>query len=221
VIGDSAAYANAMASELAGYPADVLNEAVRRARRTLEWLPAIAQMTRICDHIIAERQYQLSIAERMLEETEAQQARRRGLEDKAARMRAAYGDAAVSADELDLALSFRHSSFGRGRFATLPESLESGEHWAAVLIRRLALAESARRAEKAGHINAESAAAIAELVMVDEPAARQQLADQIGEDYPFRSLVAVSIGKDDLPQYFDAVVEQIADAALSDRGIRR
>jgi hypothetical protein len=227
VLGDPAAYTKAMTSELAEYPAEVLNEAVRLARRTLSWLPSISEMVAICQALMDELRRQLGIVDRILQQIEAQRARRRRLEDKAARMRAAYGDAvAVSADELELALSLRHPSLGK--FETLSEDLERGEDWAATFIRRSALAECARRAEKARRINAGSATAIAKLVMVDEPAARQQLADQIGEDYPFLSLVAIPIGDDGMNCFdtgrqradFDAAVAQIAAAAWNDGGAR-
>jgi hypothetical protein len=221
VLGDPAAYTHAMASELAAYSADVLDDAARRARRILKWLPAIAEMVEICDGVIAERRRQLSIVDQMLDEYRCQRERRRRLEDKAARIRAAYGDAvAVSGDELELAQSLRARA-PLGKFETLSDSLDRGEPWAARFIRRCALAELARRAERAGRIGTGRAVAIIALIMVDEPTARRQLADEIGEDDPslFREFEGV-IGFDSPQQEadFDAVIEQIAAAALSDRG---
>jgi hypothetical protein len=228
VLGDPAAYTNAMTSELAAYPADVLNEAVRRARRTLKWLPAIAEMVEICGELIAESRRQLCIADRMLEEHGRRrrqiEARRCRLEDKAARIAAVYGDAvAVSADELDLAQSLRHWSLGK--FCTLSESLDRGEPWAATFIRRSALAELARRAEKAARIGPGRAAAITGLIMVDEPAARRQLANEIGKDSSLFHEFAIPID-DDVVNFdsvqnqadFDAAVAQIAAAAWEEAG---
>jgi hypothetical protein len=224
VLGDPAAYAKAMTSELAAYPADVLNEAVRRARRTIKWLPSISEMVAICEGLIAELQRQLDIVNRMLweykfrqQQIEAQRARRRRLEEKAARIAAVYGDAvAVSADELDLAESSRARSLRK--FDTLNEALDRGELWAATFIKRIALAELARRAEKAARIGPGRAAAITMLIMVDEPAARRQLENEIGKDaslfheFAFPNGVVNCFGVQNEAD-FDAAVTQIADAA--------
>src|SRR5689334_11522895 len=48
-IDDPAKFGEAMAIELAEYPADIFPEAISRARRTLDWFPSIKEMIAICE----------------------------------------------------------------------------------------------------------------------------------------------------------------------------
>jgi hypothetical protein len=50
-IEDPERFGEAMAIELAEYPADILKEAIRHARRTLDWFPSIKEMSAICDQL--------------------------------------------------------------------------------------------------------------------------------------------------------------------------
>ena len=57
-----------MINDLAMYPADILDEAIRRARRMFKWLPSIAEMVEICDQLVGERRSWLHTADQMMEE---------------------------------------------------------------------------------------------------------------------------------------------------------
>src|SRR3981081_2527895 len=48
VVENPKIFVKAMQAELAGYPADVLDDAIVQARRTIKWVPAIAEMVEIC-----------------------------------------------------------------------------------------------------------------------------------------------------------------------------
>jgi hypothetical protein len=71
-VEDPEIFVSGMIEELAGYPADILETAIRHARRTLRCLPAIAEMVKICEDLVSDRRRQLAALERI----EAQ--RRRG-----------------------------------------------------------------------------------------------------------------------------------------------
>src|SRR3984893_9223579 len=51
-------FGEVMAIDLAGYPADILKEAVGHARRTLDWFPSIKEMIAICERLIEPRRNQ-------------------------------------------------------------------------------------------------------------------------------------------------------------------
>jgi hypothetical protein len=82
VVQDPKVFGQLMREELAEFPADVLQEAVRQARRTLKWLPSIAEMIDICSNLSARISLQLGVAQNMTEEyrrrakREAEQAER-------------------------------------------------------------------------------------------------------------------------------------------------
>jgi hypothetical protein len=65
VVLDPDAFTAAMNAELAEFPVDVLQDAVRHARRTLKWLPSIAEMIEICKEVGFPRRDQLNIAKQM------------------------------------------------------------------------------------------------------------------------------------------------------------
>jgi hypothetical protein len=57
-LDDPQTFVDAMIEELSSYPKDVLDEAIRVARRTLKWSPSIAEMVEICDKLMKPRRYE-------------------------------------------------------------------------------------------------------------------------------------------------------------------
>jgi hypothetical protein len=84
VVQDPKVFGQLMREELAEFPADVLQEAVRQARRTLKWLPSIAEMIDICSNLRAHISLQLGVAQLM---TEEYQRREKKVAERAERMR--------------------------------------------------------------------------------------------------------------------------------------
>jgi hypothetical protein len=68
VLQDPKVFGQLMREELAEFPADVLEEGVRHARRTLKWLPSIAEMIEICAEIRAPLRQPLSVVQLMEKE---------------------------------------------------------------------------------------------------------------------------------------------------------
>jgi hypothetical protein len=64
-VEDPEIFVSGMIDELAEYPVDVLEAAVRRARRSLKCLPSIAEMVAIAEALVAERRGQLAALERI------------------------------------------------------------------------------------------------------------------------------------------------------------
>ena len=64
-IEDPEIFVSGMIDELSEYPADILEAAVRSARRSLRSLPSIAEMVAIAEALIAERRAQLAALERI------------------------------------------------------------------------------------------------------------------------------------------------------------
>jgi hypothetical protein len=225
---DPPTFTRLMINDLAVYPADILNKAISHARRTFKWLPSIAEIVEICDQLVDERRSWLRTVDRMMEEhhrrrrkVEQEENERCRREELAARIRALHGDAvAVSPEEIELACFLRPlMHWPIGKIFAWRESLDRGELWAARHCRRLALVERARRAESKGLIPPGHAIAIARLAMLDTPAARWKLADEIGED-PFSERDV------DLPRCpvqknpdFDHAVVQLEATAWEERGI--
>ena len=72
-IEDPEKFGEAMAIELAEYPADILTEAIRHARRTLDWFPSIKEMIAICDQLIGPRREQRRVVTWMIHEHQRRQ----------------------------------------------------------------------------------------------------------------------------------------------------
>jgi len=232
---DPPMFTRLLINDLAMYPADILDEAIRRARRTFKWLPSIAEMVEICEQLVGERRSWLRTVDQMMDEhhrrrkeaerqaeREAERERARRLrKEQAARIRALHGDAvAVSPEEIQLATYLRPiMRWPIGKIFAWHESLDRGELWAAKHCRRLALAERARRVELKGLISPGHAVAIARLAMFDEPAARWKLADEIGDD-PFAEQVVdhAPCSAEEGPD-FNAAVMELEAAAWKERGI--
>jgi hypothetical protein len=64
-IEDPEIFVSGLIDELSEYPADVLEAAVRSARRSLKSLPSIAEMVALCEAFVAERRVQLAALERV------------------------------------------------------------------------------------------------------------------------------------------------------------
>jgi hypothetical protein len=225
---DPPMFTRLMINDLAIYAADILDEAIRRARRTFKWLPSIAEMVEICDQLVGERRSWLRTADQMMgehhrrrEKAEREDHGRRLREEQAARIRALHGDAvAVSPDEIELATYLRPiMHWPIGKIFAWHECLDRGELWAARHCRRLALAERARRAELKGLIPPGRSAVIARLAMVDEPAARWKLVDEIGDDPLAKQVVDHAPCSAEEGPDFNAAVMELEAAAWKERGI--
>jgi hypothetical protein len=222
---DPPTFTRLMKNDLAVYPFDILDEAIKRARRTFKWLPSIAEMIEICDELMGARKSNRDavgwiISQRRLhEEQRREQAERanrgrRLREEQSARIRALHGDAAaVTPEEIELAGRLRPIMHWPKIFAW-HESLGSGELWAVTFCRRLALAERAKRAELNGLIPPGHAAAITRLIMVDEPAARSQI-----DALPAQSIESPIECRERKGGDFETAVTEIEVAAWRERGI--
>jgi hypothetical protein len=97
VVESPGTFAKAMIDELADYPASVLDESISQARRTIKWLPSIAEMVEICDALVAKRRLELRFANRMDMEHER---RRQQEEEQERRVRADQERRAARASKL-------------------------------------------------------------------------------------------------------------------------
>jgi hypothetical protein len=184
VLEDRVAFTKVMIHELATYPPDIVEQALSQARRTIKWLPSIAEMIEICDQLVGERRRQLSaiawlIEEREweLEKAELEERDVRRREEQSARIRALHG-IEVSPEDIKRAGDLRPLMYWpRGQFTEWGESLGRGELWAAKFCSRLALVDRALRCEDYVLIRREHTVALAELVIADEAAARRQVED--------------------------------------------
>src|ERR1700732_2995164 len=68
VLEDRPAFTRLMTAELAVYPTDILERAIIQARRTIKWLPSIADMIAILNAFFYKRRSQLYIVQRMIGE---------------------------------------------------------------------------------------------------------------------------------------------------------
>jgi hypothetical protein len=196
-------FGEAMAIELAEYPADILKEAVGHARRTLDWFPSIKEMIAICERLIEPRRERL----RAIRRTEAEYRRRqqeaaeraaegereakREMKHEARRQakvkrfrcveeraRERLGDDAPLPGDLELADSLSLTQVYRvGKPVSWLAALADGERWAAKYCRQMALAERVKRALEQGHVSWDVALAAAKLIIVDEESARRQIED--------------------------------------------
>ena len=226
VLKDPRAFSLLMINDLDGYPADILDEAIRHLRRDPKnrFVPAIGEIVGICEQLVGERRLWLRTVDRMMEEhhwrrKEAErEAEREGArrlrEEQAARIRALHGDVvAILPEEIELATYLRPiMHWPLGKMFAWHESLDRGELWAVRHCRRLALAERAKRAESKGLIPPGDAAAMARLVIVDEPAARSQV-----DALPAQNLQH-PIPNRESPEFAAAIME-IEAAAWNERGI--
>ena len=234
-VPDSSIFLERMPEMFADQPAKALWAAIWEVRRTKNYIPPAATVLAICEELRKpQRQILRAIdameeehhrrrkeAERQAEREAGREGARRLREEQAARIRALYGDAvAVSPEEIQLATYLRPiMRWPIGKIFAWHESLDRGELWAAKHCRRLALAERARRAELKGLISPGHAAAIARLAMVDEPAARSKLAEEIGEDPFAEQIVDLAPCSAEEGPDFNAAVMQLEAAAWKERGI--
>jgi hypothetical protein len=212
-----------MISDLATYPVDILDKASRRARRTIKWLPSIAEMVEICDDLVAARRQTLLTVEEMISRHRRgreKAERQRQFEEQAARISALYGDkVALSPREIELATFLRPiMHWPIGKMFAWHECLDRGEPWAARFCSRLALVaraqclEGAYCSEDYVQIRREHTVALAELVIADEAAARRQVAYMEAGNIKGRFM---STSESDL----ETAIQAIEAAAWSDRGI--
>jgi hypothetical protein len=189
-IEDPEQFGKAMEEDLAarGYPADILNEAVLQARRTLDWYPSIREMLALCDRLVEPRRRQFraiwqmeaehrrrqqEVAEREAQaEQEGQRAaeRIRWLQALEGQSRERFGNAAPLPGDIELA-----DSISISRYTPWLSALKHGEPWAAKFCRLMALAERTRRAITQGRIAWNECLAIGKLISRDEAAARSQV----------------------------------------------
>lgn len=187
VLEDRGAFALAMIEELDGYPLDVIDTAIRTARRTLNWLPSIAEMITLCDAAMNPRLRRLHSIDRMEGERERRRAeaeaaarvereRRERFEKLEAQAHQLLGTDAPLRGDIELAGELRTTvCLHQGRIASWFLALGDGEPWAAAYCRKLALVARLKRANDRGLISAERAIAIAQTAADDEPNARRQI----------------------------------------------
>jgi hypothetical protein len=220
VLQDKSAFTQLMMTELAAYPEDILDQAITQARRTIKWLPSIAEMIELCDGLVGERRRRLGIITRLIEEQEREQEKAeledrdvRLREEQAARIRALHG-IAVSPEDIKFAGDFRpFMRWPLGKFSGWAESLDRGELWAAKFCSRLALVVRAQRCEDHVLIRHEHTVALAELVIADEAAARRQVEDMEAGNIKDRLPLPESLGD------LETAVSGIEAAAWSEHGI--
>jgi hypothetical protein len=97
VVESAQAYTAAMVQEIGEFPPDILLGAIRQARRSLKWLPSIAEMVQICEELMAPRRAQLRALDRIEKEYEH---RRIEDEKKAARQQNFAGQEAALEQKL-------------------------------------------------------------------------------------------------------------------------
>jgi hypothetical protein len=222
VLEDRPTFARLMIVELAAYPLDIVDQAITQARRTIKWLPSIAEMIELCNQLVGERRRRLGIVTRLIEEREREQEKAeledrdvRLREEQAARIRALHGnEVAVSPEDIKFAGDFRpFMRWPLGKFSGWAESLDRGELWAAKFCSRLALVVRAQRCEDHALIRHEHTVALAELVIADEAAARSQVEDMEAGNIKDRLPLPQSPGD------LEAAIAAIEAAAWSERGI--
>jgi hypothetical protein len=202
-IEDPEKFGEAMAVELAEYPADILKEAIRHARRTLDWFPSIKEMIAICDQLIEPRREQRRVVTWMIHEhqrhgdeadrsqrgaeaearreaeRDAQLGRRRDwLRNLECKAREHFGDDGPLPGDVELAESLSAEWVNRlGRKVSWLLALEEGEHWAAKFCRLIALAARVKQALEQGRVSWNGALALAKMVPTDQATARRQIED--------------------------------------------
>ena len=194
VLEDRPAFTRLMIAELAVYPTDILERAIIQARRTIKWLPSIAEMIAICNEFFDERGSQLYIVQRMIGEhrrrldvaasrtAEAERKAKREQERKAhlqkieMRARERFGDDAPLPGDVELAVSLSNSTVYRAREPiSWQAALAGGEDWAAQYCRLMALAARVIRAHDQGQVSWSEALAVVKLIVADEATARHQI----------------------------------------------
>jgi hypothetical protein len=202
-IEDPERFGEAMAIELAEYPADILTEAIRHARRTLDWFPSIKEMIAICDQLIGPRREQRRVVTWMIHEHQRRQdeadrskgeaeaearreaerdaqlgRRRERLRNLEFQAREHFGDDGPLPGDVELAESLSAEWVNRlGRKVSWLLALEGGEHWAAKFCRLIALAARVKQALEQGRVSWDGALAIAKMIPADEANARRQIED--------------------------------------------
>jgi hypothetical protein len=202
-IEDPERFGEAMAIELAEYPADILKEAIRHARRNLDWFPSIKEMIAICDQLIEPRREQRRVVTWMIREhqrrqeeahrakREAEADARRQAERKAQlerrrewlrnlefQAREHFGDGGPLPGDVELAESLSAEWVNRaGRKESWLLALAEGEHWAAKFCRLIALAARVKQALEQGRVSWDGALAVAKMIPIKEVNARTQIGD--------------------------------------------
>ncbi len=200
-IEDPEKFGEAMAIELAEYPADILKEAIRHARRNLDWFPSIKEMIAICDQLIEPRREQRRVVTWMIREhqrrqeeadrakREAEADARRQAERKAHlerrrewlrnlefQARKRFGDDGPVPGDVELADSLSATLVCRaGKRVSWQGALAEGEHWAAQYCRQIALAARVKHALEQGRVSWGEGLAAAKLIANDEASARSRI----------------------------------------------
>lgn len=174
VLEDRRAFALAMIQEFL-YPADILDDAIRLARRKFSWLPSIAEIVEICDDLMKKRRAQLHVVNQMAAEHQRRQQAAQQKQEEAereaewqARVRALIGDAASARGDFDLASRLLPLCSRDGNWTTWTSQLADDERWALTLFHRLALVARAKRAQDDDRIQLGHVVALAQMVAADE-----------------------------------------------------
>jgi len=193
VIAQPEMFIRQMPEVLADQPTDALWAAAWQVRCTMKYIPAPAELRLICEDIRRPRHQMLRTIEAMEEEHgRRRQAAQREAEREAERERERerlrrlearffeiFGDDAPMPGDVELASSLSPTGAGRrgGKLVSWRNALADGEVWAAVLCRRLALVERAKRAHAQGLASEEETIAIAARVVSGENTARRLVED--------------------------------------------
>ena len=207
-VEDKEAYFRLMRLRLgaAGFPADVINEAVMRAIDTEKYTPATATVLETAARLVDERYCRL----RTIARTEAQHSRRRRaaaeleaaaqsqarreaelkaqaeadlrrLQDLEARARQHFGDEGPLPGDVELANSLSRTLVYRaGKPVSWQSALAEGERWAAQYCRQMALVARVKRGLEQGRVSWDGALAAVKLIPADETSARQLVDDLEG-----------------------------------------
>jgi hypothetical protein len=204
-VEDKEAYFRLMRLRLgaAGFPADVINEAVMRAIDTEKYTPATATILDAAARLVDERYRRLQTIARTQAEyfrrrrlaaerdaTAQSEARReaelkthreaelRRLQDLEARARQRFGDDGPLPGDVELADGLsRILVFRAGRPMSWQSALADGERWAAQYCRQMALAARVRRVLEQGRVSWDGALAAVKLIPRDETTARLHVDD--------------------------------------------
>ena len=169
---DADIFARNLVFDLREFPRDILEQAAQYVRRTLRFLPSIAEIYQVANGLMLKRQHLLRIARGMLAEherraesrrveedarrqaTERDLERREELEQLHAAVEDAFGAQAPSADDYDLALK----ELKPGEVPLFEGAYRALEPWAMERCRRLAAQRRAREAGKTVEIDTSKSA---------------------------------------------------------------
>jgi hypothetical protein len=141
-------YMQAVADELESYPAEVVLEAVRKAIRTVKFLPSVSELVELCDGVVSELRNAKWLAERAIKvHADAECARQKReaverqriakLQHRLAMIEDATGAADIALEALDAAQSML-LHFDCMRYLRIDKAIEAGDEIACRQVASLA-----------------------------------------------------------------------------------